>query len=247
MQKCFYRGNIEIGPLELSQRESHHLCNVMRARAGEEVVVLNGDGIVARGKLSVPDGKCAEITVEKMAKKEKPENAITLLQATLKGNRNEYVIREGTAIGVGEIIFFEARNSECKLGEKIGDKLTRWESVAIEGCKQSGNPFLPKIFHFERFQKIDLSPFAVKFFCGLGEDSRLLGQAIAAEKQAGKQIGKRAENYCVAIGPEGDFSEFECDHMRRNGFTECKLSKNILRSETAAIYALSAMDQLLND
>jgi 16S rRNA (uracil1498-N3)-methyltransferase len=227
-----------IGVLELSQHESHHLCNVMRARDGAEVIVLNGKGFYAQGTLITADRKCARIKIEKMTQFEYPSRPIILLQAVLKNNNNDYIVREATAIGVSEIIFFETQYTECRMKWKVDDKLLRWQQIAIEACKQSGNPFLPKISYFEKLESINLLPFGIKLFGGLEENSQSLRKVLHASSMG--------SNICMAIGPEGDFSPSEYAYLKQNDFIECRLTRNILRSETAAIYALSVLDQFIN-
>jgi 16S rRNA U1498 N3-methylase RsmE len=70
--------------LDFSPHESHYLCNVMRARDGAEVIVLNGKGLYAHGTLITADRKCARIKIEKMTKFEYLSHSIILLQAVLK-------------------------------------------------------------------------------------------------------------------------------------------------------------------
>ncbi|MDR1401905.1 MAG: 16S rRNA (uracil(1498)-N(3))-methyltransferase [Puniceicoccales bacterium] len=237
MQKCFHRGEITSEVVELSMEESHHLCNVMRTRTGESVTMLNGEGIVARGKLMASEKKCARVKIDSVTKFERPAHSLALLQAALTNANNDHIVPEATAIGTCEIVFFEAQNSECKLKSKIAAKLMRWEALAIGACKQSGNPFLPKISYCETLEAIDLKNFDLKIFGGLSEDARTLKNVVSQHSTA--------KNICVAIGPEGDFSAFEYNFLAANHFSECKLARNILRAETAAIYALSALDQLL--
>ncbi|MDR2602958.1 MAG: 16S rRNA (uracil(1498)-N(3))-methyltransferase [Puniceicoccales bacterium] len=239
MHKCFYGYDVEVGILELSPSESHHLCNVMRARIGSAVTVLNGKGFQAYGILVVADGKCAQIEIERIDKIGHPSHPITLLQAVLKNSNNDHIVREATAIGVSEIIFFETQNTECKLRGKIDNKLLRWKQTAIEACKQSGNPFLPKISCFEKLESIDLLPFGIKLFGGLKENSQPIKKILSPHLPE--------SNICMAIGPEGDFSPSEYAYLIGNGFIECRLTRhNVLRSETAAVYALSVLDQLTN-
>jgi 16S rRNA (uracil1498-N3)-methyltransferase len=239
MHKCFYGYDMKVGTLELSSSESHHLCNVMRARMGSAVTVLNGKGFHAYGTLAVADAKCARIRIERMDKFEYPSCPITLLQAVLKSSNNDHIVCEATAIGVSEIIFFETQNTECKLKGKIDNKLLRWKQTAIEACKQSGNPFLPKISYFEKLEFINLLPFGIKLFGGLKENSQPIKKVLSSHLPK--------SNICIAIGPEGDFSQSEYAYLTRNDFIECRLTRhNVLRSETAVIYALSVLDQLTN-
>ncbi|MDR2432286.1 MAG: 16S rRNA (uracil(1498)-N(3))-methyltransferase [Puniceicoccales bacterium] len=239
MHKCFYEDDMEIGMLELSPSESHHLCSVMRVRIGSTVTVLNGKGFHAYGTLIAVDGKCAQIRIERIDKFEPPNHPIILLQAVLKNSNNDHIVREATAMGVAEIIFFEAQHTECKLRGKIDNKLLRWKQTAIEACKQSGNPFFPKISYFEKLESINLLPFGTKLFGGLKENSQPIKKVLLPHPPE--------SNICMAIGPEGDFSPSEYAHLIGNGFIECRLThRNVLRSETAALYALSVLDQLTN-
>jgi 16S rRNA (uracil1498-N3)-methyltransferase len=201
--------------------------------------VLNGKGFHAYGTLTVADGKCAQIRIESIGKFEHPTHPVTLLQAVLKNSNNDYIVREATAIGVAEIIFFETQNTECKLRGKIDNKLLRWKQTAIEACKQSGNPFLPKISYFEKLESINLLSFGLKLFGGLKENAQRIKNVLLFHPSK--------SNICIAIGPEGDFSPSEYAYLTQNDFIECRLTRhNVLRSETAAIYALSILDQLTN-
>jgi 16S rRNA (uracil1498-N3)-methyltransferase len=235
MQKCFHSGDLSVEILEVSNGEKHHLCNVMRTSIGEEVMVLNGQGIVAFGRLIASDKNCARIKIETVSKVEKTRPHITLLQAVLTNNNNDRIIRDATAIGVSEIVFFETQNTECRLKDRINDKLDRWTTIAIEACKQSGNSFLPEISYLQKLEKIDMESFDVRIFCGLSASSQPLHEMISKIQNASK--------VCVAIGPEGDFSANEYDFLRTKSFVECRLSCNVLRAETAAVYALSIIEQ----
>ncbi|MDR3144136.1 MAG: 16S rRNA (uracil(1498)-N(3))-methyltransferase [Puniceicoccales bacterium] len=237
MQKCFHSGEIRTGSMQLSPRESHHLCSVARVRIGETICVLNGCGTVAIGKLIAWDGKFAEVEIDILSEVERPKCAVSLLQATLSSGNNDYVVREATAIGASEIVFFESQNSESRLKNKSENRLARWKIIAIEACKQSGNPFLPEISYCWKLAEMDASRFEAKIFGGLGPESRPLKDAVSCHRNAC--------SLCVAIGPEGDFSASEYEYLKSHGFAACRFSKNILRSETAAIYALSAIDQLM--
>jgi 16S rRNA (uracil1498-N3)-methyltransferase len=181
---------------------------------------------------------------------------LTLLQAVLKHGNCDHIVREATSIGVHRLIFFDGKRSECKLATGAADRVSRWEAIAVGACKQSGNPFLPKIFHCAEISKyIEIGKYVphnkrdeaygvgaanFKFFGDLGEGSLPLGNILANGAPDWKQIA----DIFIAIGPEGDFSVNERDFLRRDGFIACRLSQNVLRSETAAIYALGVLDHL---
>jgi RsmE family RNA methyltransferase len=99
----------------------------VRAQIGSKIIALNCKGIHAYGTLAAIDRKHALINIEKITEFKYPNRPITLLQDVLKNNNNEYIVREATAIGVSDIIFFETKNTECKLKGKISDKIFRWQ------------------------------------------------------------------------------------------------------------------------
>lgn len=232
MKRCFYDGDLRPGILELSRDESHHLCTVSRAKKGIEVQVLNGAGSIANGVLVNPHDKFAAIEVNDVLYCRPREKKITLIQAVLTNNNSDYIVREATAIGVSEIIFVETNNCESFVQHRLEAKSERWRALAITACKQSGQPFLPKINYSHALQDIDYTQFDTKILASLTSDSVFLRTVNFGEK------------ICLAIGPEGDFSKTEYDFFTEQGFVSCRLARNVLRSETAAIYALSIIDQL---
>jgi 16S rRNA (uracil1498-N3)-methyltransferase len=137
---------------------------------------------------------------------------------------------------VAEIIFFGARRGECHLSGKIDGVIVHWRSIAVEACKQSGNPFLPSISHCKNLGAIDLHRFSTKIFGGLSPRAIPLRKALETAS-IGTEI-------CVAIGPEGDFSAEEYAHLAESGFVECRFARHVLRSEVAASMAVGLVAHL---
>ena len=238
MQRCFHYGDLIVGDLTLCDAESHHLRDVIRIRIGDEIAVLNGAGKIGVGIIKFFDRKSVIVGINKVVLCGKRQLQISLVQAALLNNNNDFIVREATAIGVSEIIFFEAENSECKLHDKITNKLNRWEAISVGACKQSGNPFLPKISFCKNFFDFKTDEKFLKLFGGLSQKSKRLGDVLSENPNA--------RHIYITIGPEGDFSSREYEYMRDNGFLECRLTNNILRSESAALYALSIVDHFYN-
>ena len=145
MQRCFHYGDLVVGDLTLCDAESHHLRDVIRVRISDEIVVLNGAGKIGVGVIKFLDRKSVIVDIDNVVLCDKRQLQISLVQAALLNNNNDFIVREATAIGISEIIFFEAENSECRLRDKIANKLSRWEAISVGACKKSGNTFLPRI------------------------------------------------------------------------------------------------------
>ena len=234
MQRCFHYGDLVVGDLTLCDAESHHLRDVIRVRISDEIVVLNGAGKIGVGVIKFLDRKSVIVDIDNVVLCDKRQLQISLVQAALLNNNNDFIVREATAIGISEIIFFEAENSECRLRDKIANKLSRWEAISVGACKQSGNPFLPRIKKKKNLCDFKTDEKFLKLFGGLTQKSKRLGDVLCENPDA--------RHIYIVIGPEGDFSSREYEYMRNNGFLECKLTNNILRSESAALYALSIVD-----
>lgn len=226
----------------LDGRESHHLVKVFRARTGEAVELLDGQGRRYQGRLFKADAKAAEITIESVEEVPRPRLKITLLQSVPKGKAMDLILRMATEIGASAIQPVFTHQGEVQLkGERLASKLDKWALSMIEACKQCGLSFLPEL----------CPPMALNDWLSREQKSTRALRVVAC-LEAGSQPLKRVfadhaqvDELVVAVGPEGDFSEEEYAALRAAGFKPVRLGLNVLRAETAAAYILSVADQLL--
>jgi 16S rRNA (uracil1498-N3)-methyltransferase len=229
--KVFHPEVLEEGSIiHLNGKEAHHLFHVLRANDGEKIIILNGQGHYAEGHIF--DSKTQQVKIDSVHFMEK--NKIMLCPSLLKNRAMDFLIREATAIGVGKIIPLIAERSEVKInGQTAMEKQLHWNSIAKEACKQSGNPHLPII---EMPQKLTHIKFpSTTFIAALREN---------AQNIFSHQSEIKNNPIAVLIGPEGDFSESEYQYFSQKNFHFIHLGKNILRSETAALYLLSVIDHM---
>jgi 16S rRNA (uracil1498-N3)-methyltransferase len=230
--ELFYCNNINKPYFELPETEAHHVLQVLRYKIGDSLQVTNGIGNFFDCKIKeATKKKCVlEIVNEQFV----PINnhQITLAIAPTKSReRMEWCLEKATEIGVQKIQFIQTLHSEKW-------KLTndRFEKVLIAAIKQSAQAWLPEllpIITFENWIKqIDQS--TQNFIChNLNSTS---AQLI--------NVAKKHKHTIIAIGPEGGFSESEIALATKNNF-ECVLLGNTrLRTETAAITALSLLQQI---
>lgn len=230
----------------LSAAESRHVIKVMRVREGEAVVLLNGEGIKAQCELAVADVKAAQLNVVAVETVAAPACALHLAQVIPKGKSMDAIVRKATEIGVSSIYPLFSEHSEVRLdGERGLAKCAGWVATATEACKQCGCPFLPKIFAPQALTAF-LSTIATWekrnawwFIASLEADAGHLWEYRSTLAQAPKHA-------LWMIGPEGDFSRREYTQARETGCLPVHLASNVLRSETAATYALSILDYELN-
>src|SRR5215212_3976819 len=132
--------------IELDERESQHLGQVLRARVGEGVTVLNGHGGIFECEIE----KIAKRTVSLAVRSKTQVNALpyslSLVQAIPKGKVMEWIVQKATELGAKQIlpIITERTVVEIEKGSAAG-KVEKWRAIAIESIKQCGSPYLPNI------------------------------------------------------------------------------------------------------
>ncbi len=208
----------------LTQRELRHL-KVLRVSYGEKIRVLDGKG-------SLYEGIFVKDKVENLSfiKKEERFKEIILIQSLIKPQKIEFLIQKATEIGLSKIIFVPMKRSNVSIDVYI-KRQDRFNKILIDAIKQSHNLFLPKLsFASDLNQAI----------------SQLEGEKICFYEKSDKKLNfdsiKKDHFINYLIGPEGGIAEEEIEFLKDKNFVFSKLSKNILRAETAAIYALSIID-----
>ena len=242
--RCFIFPEAEVAEdrVVLEARESHHLVRVFRARQGDAVELLDGRGLCYFGRLIHADAKAAEVAVDRVEESPVPRPRLTLLQSIPKGKTMDLILRMATEIGVARVVPVFTDQGEVQLkGERLQSKLEKWRLTMIESCKQCGLPFLPELaapqLLGDWIRSAEAVPGDLRIVASLETGSRPLRDFLGE--------ADRLSGVTVAVGPEGDFSKTEYAALAGVGFSPVRLGANVLRSETAAAYILSVVDQIL--
>ncbi|MEM8549905.1 MAG: RsmE family RNA methyltransferase [Verrucomicrobiota bacterium] len=221
--------------LKLPSAQAHHLVRVLRAQIGDAVGLLDGKGNLTQSELIAISGKDATVRLDEKTNQPQPR-ALILMMALVKTKAFEEVVRHATEIGVTEIVPLATTRCEVKLDSAQAEaKVERWRSIAIEACKQSGNLWLPIISQPVKLDEYTrLSENELKLVASLEDDPPPLATALE-----GGTAG-----IAIVIGPEGDFTAEEYATLAHTGYRPVSLGRHVLRAETAALYALSVIDQL---
>lgn len=206
----------------LSGSEFHHLSRVLRMRAGEELELINGRGLLARAQIDRLEKEGARLTILDCKEEDLPSPSLLLGISLFKLNRLEWTIEKGTELGADGFYLFPAERSEQ---EKLSfHQLARLRHLSIAAMKQCGRLYLPEITFCDSLSKVlDLD---AQFFYGDPE-----AKGAASFETASSQI-------LFLTGPEGGFSDDEIDLLKEREALSVKLHKNILRAETAPLAAL---------
>ncbi len=230
---------------DIRGEEFSHLRKVLRLKKGDEVIVFNGRGIELKGTIDSITGECAGIGITAVVEvKTESLLDITLLQALLKGDKNELVIAKATELGVKSISFYSTKRTIKVFGDAKKDKrLERWKRVAIEAAKQCQRPIVPEVLLIKDFkealEKHALLPLRV--FLYEGENTLSLGDALSTGK------GDAIKNIAIVVGPEGGFSDEEVQEAAALGYVVAGMGPRRLKSETAAIAAVSILQHRAGD
>lgn len=226
--------------LVLDEEEAHHCLDVMRCREGDRVIVFNGAGSEAEAEIVATAKGSVTLKAKLAGTTPRPPAAITLGQAVPKGKNMDLIIQKATELGVSRIVPLLSERTVVQLdGEDFDKKRQKWQRVAIEACKQCGQNWVPEVaapVKVEAFARSVKDP--LRLIAAIGPDSRPLKSLLAARDEEG---APRATAAAVMIGPEGDFTPAEVGTALSHGFLPLSLGPIILRSETAAIYALSIL------
>jgi len=226
--------------LKLSAEESAHVVRSLRARRGDTLILINGEGLLAEGKLLSADGDGAVVEVMRMRTSPRPTPEIYVAQGMPKGGTMDDLVRNVCEAGATGVIPLETARCELKLDEdRARTKLVRWHQQAVEACKQSGNPWLGIITPPKHFSVwIESLPTRV------AGELRLLG-SLDLDACSVRDIDfKSAQKIIWLIGPEGDLSPAEHEAARIAGFIPVSLGPTVLRAENAALACVAITNAL---
>lgn len=231
--------------LELGDDEAKHCTLVMRHREGDEIIVFNGIGDVARARITsikkhAPTLEC--LGVEHITG---PAVRITLAPALIKADRWEWLLEKATELGVSEIQPLITERCVVKLSpEDAARKHDKWQRLVIEACKQSRRAWAP-VLHPPRPMEVVCGGAGVHdmaLVAALIADAIPFPSAIASRRG---RPGADVKSVIVVIGPEGDLTDKEIALALGCGFTPVSLGPLTLRAETASLCALSVLSLTL--
>lgn len=225
---------------ELPPKAAHHAHRVLRLRVNDPVQVFDGEGNALDAMISEINGKRVALgnLTPCTAEPESPLH-IVLAQAMCGSEKMDWVVQKATELGAAEIQPVQTQRSVAKLSSERAEKrIEHWSSVAIAACEQCGRNVLPQLHAPQEFSawlaQMRSIPYA-KFI--------LLPEGATALHEQPAPQGKVA----LLIGPEGGFSEDEIKMAHSAGFTPIRLGKRVLRTETAAIAGIAALQTLWGD
>jgi 16S rRNA (uracil1498-N3)-methyltransferase len=223
--------------IPLDEQAFQHLVRVLRMVDGDVLHVFNGNGSEYAATLCQVGKKQAMVEVGACLTTETPAPLpIHLGQVVSKGDKMDFTIQKATELGVTQITPLWSERCDVRLkGERMDKKLEHWRKVAISACEQCGRNRIPDI----------LEPMAMTDWAATVQSERRF--ILHPHNQQPLDNQQTPTSVTLLVGPEGGFSETEVQQAQRCGFTGLLLGPRILRTETAALAAVSVLQYLWGD
>ncbi|HYI88133.1 MAG TPA: 16S rRNA (uracil(1498)-N(3))-methyltransferase [Burkholderiales bacterium] len=225
------------GVCALSEDAAHHAVHVLRLREGDEVTLFNGRGgefaarIASMQRLRIS----IDLLQHRALERESPLR-VTLVQGVSAGERMDSTVRKAVELGVAEVQpVLAARSVARPKGDRAENRRSHWQKIVISACEQCGRNRVPQVQALVSLGDYRPEASATKIL--LSPASELALSKVPA-----------AESHVVlAAGPEAGFTEEEEARLVEAGFVPASLGPRILRTETAAVAALAALNALRGD
>ena len=223
--------------IELDEDSAHYLRSVLRIKKEQLITLFNGQGGEYQGRTIEVSRKRVLIEIQSFNDRSVESNLhVVFGLGVSRGDRMDFAVQKSVELGVVQITPLQTERCVVQMkGEKGQNKVRHWQKIAQHATEQSGRTIRPKVHDVENIEtwvnqqvglKVFLDPFAT---------------------QTLPQLHPEDNQVTLLTGPEGGFSEQEREVAKQAGFTPVRLGKRILRTETAALAALTAVQILWGD
>ena len=213
----------------LEHSSSHHLLKVLRKKEGDKIILFDGKGNSCLGVITLISRSKLELEIIDVFERTLRSGVdINLGQSLIKSDPLHLVIQKATELGIVSFSPLITDHSVVRI-KATKNRNLKWNLIARNACEQCGENWLPTIA-----DPIDLDQWASTVKSNL---------KIVLYPNADNKISdlEYKDSVSLAIGPEGDFTNYEVDSLTEKGFIPVTIGKRILRAETAAISAISSV------
>ena len=226
-------------PLVVEGTAANHITRVLRLRSGDALTIFDGTGGEFGARIDEFRKDSVIVSIQEHRDLDR-ESALplTLAQGISRGERMDWIIQKATELGASRIVPVSTKRSVVRLDEKqAGRKLQHWRAIAVAACEQCGRNRVPELTAPVDFFDL-LAPETS------GNTRLLLSPSADLRIDDLEAVGK---GVTVLIGPEGGLEDVEHEEALRKGFKAVRLGPRVLRTETAAIAALTIIQSHFGD
>lgn len=237
--RCYVEPDVwDLDPISLDPDESHYLLDVRRVRPGETVELFDGAGHLAEARIEAVERGRILVRARSRRSVPRPRPAFTLLQALPKAQKMDLIVQKCTELGVARIAPVSTDRAVVKMDRsRASRKVSRWRTVARNAIRQCGGAWAPAVDPVRPLADTlaGLPPHTMVLLCDLEPAARPIRDVLEPLRRA------PPADIAVAVGPEGDFSDAERKAFAHAAVCSIHLGPTVLRTETAAIYAVGAL------
>lgn len=241
LTRLYFRGDIAAhGECRLPPAAAHHVQHVLRLNPGDALTLFDGEGIEHDAVIVrvSKTGVTVQVGAQRAVDRESPLR-IVLAQGVSAGERMDYTIQKAVELGVAAIQPVASSRSVVRLDAHRGAKrLAHWQAIAVAACEQCGRNRVPDVRA------------VLSFASWLGQLDARATQTLLLSPGATlgiRDLQRPGTGITLLAGPEGGLAAEEQQAAERAGFTPVRLGPRVLRTETAAVAAIAAMQTLWGD
>lgn len=230
---------IQDGIAVLTPDQAHHLRDVLRLRAGDEIELFDGEGLSFCGKIECHGPEIHIGSLKKLDPPGERNSSFVLAAALIKPDRFEWMLQKGTELGVDQFLPLETRFTTVRIQQpRLEARLERWQRILREASKQCRRQTVPRIQRPISWDAFLASPEHAN--C-----SRFMLHEKASNRP--KPTLPMMDRVLLCVGPEGGWDTSEARAAEQAGFQLVSMGARILRAETAALAAVSIFQFLLDE
>jgi 16S rRNA (uracil1498-N3)-methyltransferase len=226
--------------IELPTQAGAHIARVLRLERGHPLRLFNGDGHEYAGELALVAKRSvtARVLASETTENRESPLRITLGQGIARGDKMDWILQKATELGVARIVPLITERTEVKLGvDRTERRRAHWQAVIASACEQCGRNRLPELH-----EPVRLADWAAALTVEAG-----LRLALDPQGDVGVRELSMKEAATLVVGPEGGLSEHDLETLEHAGFRGLHLGPRILRTETAGLAALAALQAIHGD
>lgn len=227
------------GEVTLPEALAHHAARVLRLRDGDPVILFDGHGGETPAQLAVRGKTWLARLGEASAVERESPLALVLVQGLASGDKMDWIVQKATELGIAGVVPLAAARSVLRLsGERAEKRAAHWQQVAVAACEQCGRNRVPQVAPVSSLDA---------YLAGAARQRKLV-----LAPQGGLPLRRIAAPEADAplhllVGPEGGWSEAELAACLRAGAEPLSLGPRVLRTETAGLAAVAALQAVWGD
>ena len=223
----------------LTSGAAHHAIRVLRLKRGDEVRLFNGEGGEYEASIHRVDKDSVTVDIGRHHDSERESKLrVCLAQAITTGDKMDYTLQKAVELGVARIQPLQTNRAVVRLNQERAEKrLQHWQNVVISACEQCGRNTVPRVANILPFEEwvATTDPAMMRFMLSPYAEQSL------------RDCPKPSGEVSLVIGPEGGLNHAEVAFAQVKGFSSVRMGPRVLRTETAPLAALAAMQVLWGD